>query len=265
MVSADIMNPEKSGDKVNRTEQGEERFGRGISKGWIITGLIFLLIIVVILVINTQFNIETIQVTGNVHYSESEIIERVVGSGYNQNTLILYLKNKLQPAEEIPFVEKVDVEYISNHAITITVYEKAMAGCVQFMNEYMYFDKDGIVLESSKERLSDIPCIEGIRFDEMIMYEPLPIEDKTFFHTVLSLTQLLQKYELPVDDIRFTSTNEIILYCNGVQVLLGDGSNIEEQVSELGNILKTIEGKKGTLYMKDYSIADGNVIFRENE
>ncbi|MBQ8982514.1 MAG: FtsQ-type POTRA domain-containing protein [Lachnospiraceae bacterium] len=250
---------------MGRREHGEEAAGRGIGKGWIITGIIFLLIIIVIVVINTQFNIETIQVTGNIHYTESEIIERVVGSGYSRNTLILYLKNKLQPMEAIPFVEKVDVEYISNHVITITVYEKAMAGCVQFMNEYMYFDKDGIVLESSTERLEDIPCIEGIHFDEMIMYEPLPIDDKTFFNTVLSLTQLLQKYELPVDDVRFTSKNEIILYCNGIQILLGDGHNIEEQISELGNILKTIEGKKGTLYMKDYTISDGNVIFRENE
>lgn len=250
---------------MNRKEQDGEVSRKGITKGWIITGCIFLLIILGIIVVSTQFNIETIQVAGNVHYTEDEIIELVVGTGYNQNTLLLYLKNKFQPMEEIPFVEKVDVEYISNHVITITVYEKAMAGCVQFMNEYMYFDKDGIVLESSKERLSDIPCIDGIHFDEMIMYEPLPIEDKNFFNTVLSLTQLLQKYELPVDDVRFTSKNEIILYCNGIQVLLGDGSNIEEQVSELGNILEKIEGKKGTLYMKDYTISDGNVIFRENE
>lgn len=255
----------KSGDAVNREQQTEEVPFRKKQKIWIVLGIITIFIFAAMIVVNTQFGIETIQVSGNVHYTDEEIVQMVVGEGYNRNTLILYLKNKLRPMEDIPFVEKIDVEYISNHVITITVYEKAMAGCVQFMNEYMYFDKDGIVLESSSERLSDIPCIEGIHFDTMVIYEPLPIEDKTFFNTVLNLTQMLQKYEIPVDDIRFTSQKEIILYYENVTIQLGDGSNIEEQISELGNILQSIEGKSGTLYMKDYSIEDGDVIFRENQ
>ncbi len=236
-----------------------------IKRGWIITGVLFALLLAGGIVIMTQFNIETIQVTGNVHYTDEEIIDLVVGEHSGQNSLILYLRYKLQPVEEIPFVEKVDVEFISNHVITITVYEKALAGCVEFMNEYMYFDKDGVVLESSTKKVSDIPCITGIRFDTMVMHEPLPIEDKDFFQTVLTLTQLLQKYELAIDDIRFTSQNEIILYYKDIKILLGDGSNIEEQISELGNILQSIEGKKGTLYMKDYTIEKGDVIFREND
>jgi hypothetical protein len=234
-------------------------------KIWIAAAVLVIVCLTVILIINTQFDMETIQVSGNVHYTDDEIIQMVVGEGYQKNTLLFYLRSKLHPMEEIPFVEKVDVEYISKHVVTITVYEKAMAGCVQFMNEYMYFDKDGIVLESSQERLSDIPCIEGIHFDTIVMYEPLPISDKTFFNTVLNLTQLLQKYEIPVDDVRFTSQNEIILYYGNIKILLGDGSNIEEQIGELGGILQTIEGKTGTLYMKDYTVEDGDVIFRENQ
>lgn len=250
---------------MSREEQEGYNSSNGLKKGWVITGIILVLLLAGGIVVFTQFKIETIQVTGNIHYTEDEIIDLVVGDGYNQNTLVLYLKNKLQPMDEIPFVEKVDVEYISNHVITITVYEKAMAGCVEFMNEYMYFDKDGVVLESSQKRMADIPCVTGIHFDTMVMYEPLPIEDKNFFYTVLTLTQLLQKYNLAVDDIRFTSQNEIILYYQDIRILLGDGSNMEEQISELGNILQSIEGKSGTLYMKDYTIDKGDVVFRENQ
>lgn len=248
---------------MSREEKTEQKPVKKQNKGWIILVVLLILLTGGILV-TTQFKIETIQVTGNIHYTEEEIIQLVVGEGYGQNTLLLYLKNKLQPMEPIPFVEKIDVEYISNHVITITVYEKALAGCVEFMNEYIYFDKDGVVLESSSQKMSDIPCITGIQFDTMVMYEPLPIEDRDFFFTVLTLTQLLQKYNLPVDDVRFTSQNEIILYYQDIKILLGDGSNIEEQISELGNILQSIEGKSGTLYMKDYTIEKGDVIFREN-
>lgn len=248
---------------MNREGQTEQNNAKQGKKGWMILTVFVILLAGGCLVL-TQFRIETIQVTGNIHYTEDEIIQMVAGDGYGQNTLLLYLKNKLQPMEPIPFVEKIDVEYISNHVITITVYEKALAGCVEFMNEYMYFDKDGVVLESSSQKMPDIPCITGIRFDTMVMYEPLPIEDKDFFFTVLTLTQLLQKYNLPVDDIRFTSQNEIILYYQDIKILLGDGSNVEEQISELGNILQSIEGKSGTLYMKDYTIEKGEVVFREN-
>lgn len=253
------------GDAVSAKEQADETFPVRSRKPWVIAGIVIAVILIALIVINTQFDIETIQVSGSVHYSDEEIIDMVVGDGYNQNTLVLFLKSKFRPMEDIPFIEKVDVEYISRHTITITVYEKAMAGCVQFMNEYMYFDKDGIVLESSSERLEDIPCINGIHFDTMVMYEPLPIKDKTFFNTVLNLTQLLHKYNLAIDDVRFTSTNEIILYEDDVRILIGDGSNIEEQISELGNILQSIEGKSGTLYMKEYTIENSDVIFRENQ
>lgn len=250
---------------MNRKEQKEPKTGKGSRKGLWIAGAAGIVLLVGMLLVLTQFNIETIQVTGNVHYTEDEIIQKVVGEEHWNNTLLLYLKNKLNPPENIPFVQKVEVEFISRHVITITVYEKALAGCVEFMNEYMYFDKDGMVLESSAERMEDIPCITGIRFDHMIMYEPLPIEDKDFFYTVLTLTQLLQKYQIPAENVRFTGQKEIVLYYQNVKILLGDGSNIEEQISELGNIMKSIEGKSGTLYMKDYSMEKGDVIFRENQ
>lgn len=249
---------------MKRNEQNEQPTDRKFRAGRVAAGMIIVLLIAGILVVMTQFKVESVQVTGNIHYTEEEIIQMVMGDNHSQNTLLLYLKYKLQPMEEIPFIEKIDVEYISNHVLTITVYEKALAGCIRFMDEYMYFDKDGVVLESSQEKMADIPCITGIHFDSMVMYEPLPIEDKEFFFTILTLTQLLQKNDLQVDDIRFTSQNEIILYYQNITILLGDGSNIEEQISELGNILQSIEGKSGTLYMKDYTIEKGDVVFREN-
>ncbi len=250
---------------MNREEQNTYDSGRHLHKGWTIAGIVCIILLAAGIIIATQFHIESIQVTGNVHYTEEEIIEKVIGEEYANNTLLLFLRYKLRPVQEIPFIEKIDVEYISNHSITITVYEKALAGCVKFMDTYMYFDKDGIVLESSSQKMEDIPCISGIKFDTMIMNEPLPIEDKDFFNMVLTLTQLLQKYDLPVDDIRFTSQKEIVLYCDDIKVLLGDDSHIEEQLSELGNILKSIEGRSGTLYMKDYTIEKGDVVFRENQ
>lgn len=236
----------------------------------LITVLLVLLVIVLLLAgaaiyILTQFRIDTIQVTGNVHYTEEELKQIVLDNDYIDNSLLLYWRRKAKPIGEIPFIEKLDIEYISRHVITITVYEKAIAGCIQYMNRYVYFDKDGIVLDTSAKKLSDIPCISGMKFEQVVLYEKLPIEDNKRFSLILSMTQLITKYGLAVDDVRFTANDEVILYCGHVKVLLGDGSNIEEKMADLGNILESLGDKTGTLDMKEFTKEKGNASFRADK
>lgn len=236
----------------------------------LITVLIVLLVILFALAggmiyILTQFRIDTIQVTGNIHYTDDEMKQIVLDHDYIDNSLLLYLRRKKEPISEIPFIEKLDIEYISRHVITITVYEKSIAGCIEYMNRYVYFDKDGIVLDTAAERLSDIPCVSGMKFESVVLYEKLPIEDGKRFSLILSMTQLITKYGLTVDDVRFTGNDEVILYCGGIKVLLGDGTNIEEKMADLGNILESLGDQTGTLDMKDFTKEKGNASFRADK
>ena len=230
-----------------------------VAGGIVLAGLIFLLVLF------TGFKIEEIEVTGNKHYSKSQIKDFVLENGYIDNTVLLMLKNKIQPVENIPFVAKLEVEYITAHKVSITVYEKAMAGCVEYMNEYVYFDQDGYVLEISPTKLEDSPCITGMSFESMELYEKLPIEDEKRFRIILKMTQLIQKYKLPIESVRFTSDNEIVLKHDDIRIELGDGSNLEEQMVDLGQILEGLSGKKGTLDMKDFDTASGTASFKLDE
>ncbi len=213
-------------------------------------------------IITKGFTINTIRVTGNVHYTEDEIREIVTKNGYINNSLLLFFKNKIKPIQDVPFVDKMDIEYISSHTITITVYEKAMAGCVEYMNEYVYFDKDGIVLETSQKKMVDIPCITGMSFESMTLHSKLPIEDEKRFKLILNITQLLDKYDLNIEAIRFTSEDDIILYYGDIKVLLGEGGNVDEQLVDLGNILEKLQGKKGTLDMTEFTTEKGSTTFK---
>lgn len=227
----------------------------------IFVGCLMILLAIALGVVLTQFKLDTLQVTGNIHYTEEEIREIVKEHGYIENTLVLYWMNKLNPIGDIPFVDKLDIEYISNHVVTVTIYEKSIAGCMEYMNRYIYFDKDGIVLDTSTKRLQDIPCISGMKFEHVILYEKLPIENTERFSLILSMTQLITKYGLLVDDVRFTSNDEMILYSGDIRVLLGDGSNIEEKMVDLGNMLDRLEGKKGALHMENFTRDKGNASF----
>ncbi len=233
---------------------------KGIFAGGIVGVLIVMLIILF-----TCFSINEIEVTGNKHYTDEQIKDFVLENGYIDNTILLMLKNKIQPVEDIPFIAKLDVEYVNVHKITITVYEKAMAGCVEYMNSYVYFDQDGYVLEISQRKLEDAPCISGMSFDTMELYEKLPIEDEDRFKTILTLTQLIQKYDLLIDSIRFTTENEIILQHKDIRVEVGDGSILERQLVDLGQILEGLKGKKGTLDMRDFEVMNGKASFRQEK
>lgn len=225
---------------------------------------VFVLFVVIIsfVILFTCFKIDDIEVTGNKHYSKEQIKDFVLSDGYIDNTILLLLKNKIHPIEDIPFVAKLDIEYVNAHKITLTVYEKAMAGCIEYMNEYVYFDQDGYVLEISQTKLEDAPCITGMSFNSIELHEKLPIEDKKRFKTILKLTQLIQKYQLQIESIKFTSEDEIILGYQDIKIELGDGSNLEEQLIDLERILEELKGKKGTLNMKDFDTASGKASFK---
>ncbi|HCJ08952.1 MAG: FtsQ-type POTRA domain-containing protein [Lachnospiraceae bacterium] len=229
--------------------------------GVVVGGIAGVLVVGLILLF-TCFKIDTIEVTGNKHYSKDQIKDYVLSEGYINNTVLLMLKNKIRPIEDIPFVAKLDVEYVSAHKITVTVYEKALAGCVEYMNEYVYFDQDGYVLEISPTRIEDTPCITGMSFESMELHEKLPIKDKDRFKLILKMTQLINKYKLSIDSIQFTSEDEIVMRYQAIRIELGDGSNIEQQLIDLGEILAGLEGKEGTLDLKDFDTAVGTASFK---
>ena len=123
------------------------------------------LIIIVILLSGYSllhfFTIDTVIVDGNVHYSDEEIQEMVLGGRFDHNSIYLSLKYHNKQMEDIPFVETMDVKILSPTSIKITVYEKSMAGFVEHMGQYFYFDKDGTVVESSPVRLWEFPKSRG--------------------------------------------------------------------------------------------------------
>lgn len=232
--------------------------------GWVIAAVLGILALGSIILL-TCFKIDEIEVSGNKHYSKEQIKEFVLADGYVDNTVLLMLKNKIRPVTNIPFVAKLDIEYVTAHKIAVTVYEKALAGCIEYMNEYVYFDQDGYVLEISQRKLEDAPCITGMSFESMELHEKLPISDKNRFRLILTLTQLINKYKLQIDSIRFTSENEIVMQYEDIRIELGDGSNLEEQLIDLNQILEGLKGKKGTLDLRDFDSKSGKASFKLSE
>lgn len=248
--------------KKKKTVRKRDRMSLG-TIGKIMLPLVLLLVVLggACYYIVKNYTVHTVYVEGNVHYTNEEVMDMVMEGYYGNNSLLLSLKYKNRSVENIPFVEKMDVSVVDPHTIKIEVYEKALAGYVEYLDRYMYFDRDGIVVESSTERTGGIPLVTGLSFDHVVLYQPLPVEDPGIFQDILNITQLVNKYELSVDRIFFGSDETLTLYFGGVKASLGRRENLEEKIMELQYMLPSLEGKSGTLRMENYTEETKTITF----
>lgn len=199
------------------------------------------------------FRVRQVTVTGNAYYTKEEVVDLLLDEGSLQNTLLVYLRYKYQEHPEIPFIDDFEVTMDSWQSLKIRVYEKNMVGYVRYLGQNVYFDKDGIVVESSTQELEGIPQISGVTFDSLAIHQPLSVEDPTIFDTILSITKLLTKYDLDPDEIRFGAGGELFLQLGDVKVALGTGENLDEKISRLKQLEGDLKDKSGTLHMENYT------------
>lgn len=243
--------------KNDRMEEKIEklRFGRKKRLAILLTILLALLVLLFAgyEYIIRNYTVTTVYVEGNIHYTNEEIIDMVMGGRYGHNSLFLSMKYRDKGVDNIPFIETMDVTIQSRDTIRITVYEKALAGYVSYLGLYVYFDKDGIVVETSRDPTPGIPQVTGLQFDHVVLHEKLPVENEDIFNEILNLTQLLAKHSLTVDKIYFDSDYEVTLVFGEARVALGDNTNLEEKIMKLQYILPSLEDKKGVLNMREYT------------
>ena len=243
--------------KFQERKQVKERKRKG--KGFLAALVIFLLVALAAVGLISLSKIRKVEITGNSFYSEQEIKDRIITDRYSQNSLYLYLKYKYFEKEEIPFVDKIEVSLKGPGSVKIRVYEKSVIGYVTYMGSHFYFDKDGVVVESSVDVKEDIPCISGVRFTSLAMYQKLAVEDDKIFSRILNITQLLKKYELSPDKIEFGTDLTLALYFGDVKVALGSSGDLENKMGRLHDIYSDLEGLSGTLHMENYT-ADSKFI-----
>ena len=253
LVKNNDIQPRKK--KKSREKQEKVRFNKSKRIG-ILAGTCVLLLGLFLggyFYIVQNYTITTVYVEGNIHYTNEEIMEMVMGGKYGNNSLFLSLKYRDKGIDNIPFIQTMDVSIEAKDTVRITVYEKALAGYVSYLGRYVYFDKDGIVVEASEEKTAGIPQVTGLFFDHVILHEALPVEKPEIFDEILNITQQLSKYSITADKIYFDSNYQVTLIFGDAKIAIGDSQDIDEKIMTLQYLLPSLEGKSGTLDMREYS------------
>jgi len=249
---------------ANRRNNKNNRNSIGMRMVKRMLGFLILVGVPSVIFINT-FQLKTVTFEGLTRYTNDEIQEKIINTELDRNALLLYLKYNYFTDVQIPFIEDIDLILIDNHTITIKVYEKKVIGCVEFLGDYLYFDKDGIIVESMANPLDDIPLVKGLRFNKIILHEKLEVQKAELFDVILNLTQHIEKLDLDIDTIHFNSKYEVTFDIDEIRVYLGKRDTYDEVLGELKNILKEVEGMKMNLYLDKYDKHNKRIIAKPKE
>lgn len=228
----------------------------------ILTGLIILAALICILFF--AFRIEIVHVEGNEIYTESEIRQSVFQKKFQNNTICFWIYQQIFGIEGLPFIEEIEVEYNSRSEVTLQVYEKAISGCIKYMGQYVYFDKDGVVLQTLGEKMDNVPVVTGIEFGTFTVGEAFYVEDTSVFNAIMNISQFIDHYGMDVRRIHVRK-GEFTLYSGNVKVCLGKKNLYDDEMAALSSVLETT-GKKelsGTIHMENYQSGDKIILKKD--
>ena len=211
----------------------------------IVLGCIVLLVIGGWLFLNLKCRIKNIEVVGSEWYGDKEIVSAFQTTRFDEYSVFLRLHYAFfEEYPELAFVEKFKLEGKGLDGIKITVYEKKIVGCIRVMNDYMYFDKDGFLVASRIERENGVPLITGLDFSQATVNSELKVSDRSVFSSILEITQLIDKYQVPVDRLEFDEFLNVTLYClDGNEVYLGKKTSYTDIMQALPGILEAAAGE----------------------
>ena len=129
----------------------------------------------------------------------------------------------------------------------------------------MYFDRDGMVVESSPNMTEGVPIVKGLSYDSIVLYEPLPVSDNNVFETILVISQLYKKYEMEAEVIQFTTGGNIVVHTGNIKAAMGKGENIDDKVMTLASLMPDLSGQSGTVKLENYTKDSKNVIFKPDK
>ena len=200
----------------------------------------------------------------NTHYSKKELKKMILTGAFSSNSILAPITCSKAKVENVPYVESYSVSRSGRNSIVIGVKEKNVVGCIPYLDSYIYFDRNGKFIESSRTRDEDVPYFEGITVKKTVMNEKLPIKDAVL-NTAVALSTIFAKNDMIPDYIELDEDYSINLIYGDITVKLGKDRYLEDKMNRTIAILPQITGEKGILHMENITESSKTVTFEKEE
>lgn len=235
-----------------------------ISTRKLVIGSVAVVVLAAAVFFFTFFQVKTVEVIGNDHYTEDELKEKILKGSMTSNAILAPLFYSKNAAEELPYIESFNVRRSGRNKLIISVKEKSVVGCIPYLDSYVYFDSNGYFVEGSKTRDTKVAFFDGIQPKKVVMEEKLPIKE-TVLNTAVALSTIFAKNDMVPDHIMFDDSYEISLLYGDITVQLGKDEYLEDKMTRAIVILPQLEGQKGILHMENISRNSKTVTFEAEE
>lgn len=210
------------------------------------------------------FNVKSVEVHGNSIVSSEEIDALSQLEGKNIFTI-----NKADAVKKIcqnPYVKDAKLKRRIPSKVLIEIDEKKIKGIIKYNNVFINIDEDGKMVQViNKFPDGSMPLLEGVKIQQYIPGEYVFKSDemkRKALKEVLCVTDFKESKNV-INRIELIDSYNIILgTVYGIDISIGDSSNIEYKISYALSILnsKEIKGLKGYIQLNQ----DGTANFIEN-
>lgn len=220
--------------------------------------LIIILIIVILagictyLLTSDVFNIQSIIIFGNKELSQEDLYELSgIQIGDNMfSTIGIVTEVKLK---QNGYIEDAKIKKIYPNKIEIEITERQKK--FQILTEtgyYIYIDNQGYILDYSLDKL-DLPTITGMEITEEKIgtIKRLEENDLEKMENILQIQAETKQIELSEEITEYQVKDEyiIVLESLGININLGDATNLKNRMFYIKAILEQEKGNTGTIYL----------------
>lgn len=238
-------------------------FRRRSGKKWLLIVCSLIIIVVCVYYLFTvSYRLDKLTVKGLTYYEEQDFISQICSEKAKNNTILFWLEQKLKTQKKVPYIEKYDWKCIGRHEVEIEVYEKILIGCVKVMGEYLYFDKDGTIVESMDSQREDIPLVIGLSYDSVVMYSRLDIEKDKIYGKILNITRLLHEYDIKARSLSFDSRENATLEIGTLTVKLGKNDVYDLKIQKLADVMPSLTGRNLEVDLSSYEGKGQDIVAR---
>lgn len=240
-------NVKKNNNKNAKKRKRRQRIIKFVLLLILITGTI------VFALVSPIFNIQKIEVKGNVKIDSSTITSLSnlkIGNNIFKNSKTEIIKN----IKENQYIDNVEIRRKLPETIEIVVKERTIAYQIQVIDSYIYIDYQGYLLEKSANR-EKVPIIEGIETDQdtLLSGKRIKNEDIESLNAILKIMKNAKNIQIEnlINKIIIDNQKEYILCLNSEKkyIYLGDIGNITNKMLYIQVILEKEKGISGSIFL----------------
>ena len=220
---------------------------------YILMGIALLIFIVMLLMLSPWLNIKNIEINGLETLEKADIIRQVK---LDKTTNILSFNNFIvkRRLKNNYYIESVKLTKKLPDTVIIDITERQIVGYIPYINDYMYIDESGMVVDIKSSYTEPLPIIYGLNFDSFTIGKKLKTDNDEAFSIVMEITNAIKDKEdlKQILKIDISNLEDIHLYMEKLDIILGNREGLNIKINTLNEIVKNFKPEeKGFLYIDD--------------